>query len=109
MVREDPKALKARILRRQPHAVYRMYSGDGVLLYVGCTSDLDRRLTQHILRRDWIQEVARIQLEWHPNRDTARQVESAAIRTEDPWYNVRGKFPGWPIRGVVPGDGEPRH
>ena len=75
---------------RKQHLVglYRMYSADGVLLYIGQSGAPARRIEQHAACRDWPYVVARIDVEWHPTRETAVLAEAAAIAAECPKYNI---------------------
>jgi predicted GIY-YIG superfamily endonuclease len=85
-IRRRETARKAAERRKLPHAVYRMYSSDGTLLYIGCTYNVPVRLRGHIA---WLPQVASITLEWYPNVDEALAAETQAIRDENPIYNVK--------------------
>lgn len=89
----------------QMHAVYRMFSASGQLLYVGMTGDLGRRLDGHAEKR-WFPKVTSIALEWFPSEDAARIAERDAIRSEHPVHNIAG-IPGRrrrpPSKGILPG------
>lgn len=82
--RADRRKTAAR--RDLPHAVYRMYSTDGTLLYIGCTYNVPVRLRGHIA---WLPQVASITLEWHANADEGLAAETRAIKAENPLYNVK--------------------
>lgn len=89
--------------RNQPHAVYRMYASNGELLYIGCSADAPARVRSHMgYGRPWVYQVARIELEWHPDLVTAREAEGPAIANEKPHHNIdgtprgQGKFKGLP-------------
>lgn len=71
------------------HAVYRLYDDAGNLLYVGVTGNLGRRLDNHAEKR-WFLLVSSITLEWFRDRATAEDAEFAAIRDEEPQYNLAG-------------------
>jgi GIY-YIG catalytic domain len=86
------------------HAVYRMWSAAGALLYVGVTGNLAKRLDGHAEKR-WYPLVATITLEWFPTRDAAEVAEAQAIVTEHPRVNIAGRsakapsaprLAGWP-------------
>jgi hypothetical protein len=79
----------------RPHAVYRLKSATGELLYVGCSCNpLGRRLLEHINERPWIKEAALFDwTEWYPDWPTAAAAEARAIETERPKYNKRRVFP----------------
>jgi predicted GIY-YIG superfamily endonuclease len=67
-------------------AVYRLFSSDGELLYVGTSGEPGRRFTQHT-DKHWWPEVTRHEIVWHDSRQLALAAESAAIRGENPKYN----------------------
>jgi predicted GIY-YIG superfamily endonuclease len=70
-------------------AVYRLFSADGTLLYIGSSYSPDKRCAVHA-RTPWWQEVALRTDEWHPNRSKAYWAETAAISAEAPKYNRMG-------------------
>lgn len=69
------------------HAVYRFWSAEGALLYVGLSVNAFERFKQHKGSKDWIQDVASVTIEWHENRERARVAEARAIREEEPIHN----------------------
>lgn len=72
------------------HVVYRMFDGEGELLYVGMTMNPTARFGGHRKNKPWWPEVATIALEQHPSRQSAAEAESRAIRRERPrWNSVR--------------------
>lgn len=71
----------------EPAAVYRFYSADDVLLYVGLTNDPDQRECMHRLYSPWYLRAARREVEWHPTRAAAAAAEKHTIRSEDPQFN----------------------
>ena len=93
-----------------PTVVYRIFNSADVLLYVGCTDNLKRRMDHHAKRQRWWDEVSRIETEWHPSRTEAECAEDQAIAEERPLYNIAGldpqlrvtwpnapaTFPDWP-------------
>lgn len=67
------------------HVVYRCYDADDQLLYIGCTRDLDYRMSLQpliLMRR-----LALVTTEDYPNRVEARAAERAAIKAEAPLLN----------------------
>ncbi|MEU1043897.1 GIY-YIG nuclease family protein [Streptomyces sp. NPDC005897] len=72
----------------QPTAVYRLYARDGRLLYVGMTNNPDARFRFHALTKQWWHLVNKQDIEWHPNRSTARRNEARAIKDERPAHNA---------------------
>lgn len=74
--------------RRIPTALYRLYDAAGDLLYIGVTSLPKARWHNHKRERSWWPQVARKDLEWHPNRSAALLAEKRAVETEWPRYNT---------------------
>jgi predicted GIY-YIG superfamily endonuclease len=67
--------------------LYRQYDKDGKLLYVGVSINARTRHVQHKSTSFWIDEVATITIEKHPDRETALAAEKSAISSEKPVYN----------------------
>lgn len=74
---------------RREHFVYRHFDEGGSLLYVGCSSNLDRRWSEHRTNGDWALLVARTRLCGPYTYEAARAIEREAIRTEDPEWNAQ--------------------
>lgn len=72
----------------KPTALYRHFAADGSLLYVGISLSPLARLSQHRDSSPWYGEIARVEVEWHPNREAALAAEKAAIQAEGPRHNV---------------------
>lgn len=68
-------------------SLYRAFDDTGRLLYVGIADRWTSRWSAHDRTSPWFGLVRRIELEDHPDRDTAHAAERAAIRTEHPIYN----------------------
>jgi excinuclease UvrABC nuclease subunit len=73
---------------RQEHVVYRMYDEDGRLLYIGVTCSMKRRLYAHRKATPWFHEIACLTSVPFEHRRAAFEAEAAAIRAEQPLYNV---------------------
>lgn len=69
------------------HYVYRCYEADGGLLYVGCTQDVDRRLSEHRRVQFWAPRIARVEVVSYPSAVEALAAEKTAILTEQPRFN----------------------
>jgi hypothetical protein len=71
--------------------VYRMYDGDGEIIYVGKSNNIHRRLLEHMGERTnsayFIDQVARI--EWHSENNPILQtlLEGIFIAVHMPRYN----------------------
>jgi hypothetical protein len=68
--------------------LYRHYSADGTLLYVGIAQNASWRQTAHAMRSGWFREVRRIEVSApYRSRAEALAAEAAAIKTERPRFN----------------------
>ncbi|MFJ9810702.1 GntR family transcriptional regulator [Streptomyces sp. NPDC101158] len=77
-------------------ALYRLFTSDGALLYVGITCNLDQRLAKHTLEKLWWHQVARMTVEWRATRAEALQAEEIAEREEHPRFcDTRRLGGGW--------------
>lgn len=80
------------------HYVYRCYDRDGLLAYVGCTSNLQIRLATHSAGSWWAPSIVKVSAKVYPTKDIARAVERAAIKTQHPRWNVMSRWSsrhGW--------------
>jgi predicted HicB family RNase H-like nuclease len=68
--------------------VYRLWSSDDELLYIGCSIRPLIRLTQHAREKAWWSEVSSMTAERYGSVEEARQCELRAIATEAPRHNV---------------------
>lgn len=78
------------------HYLYRCYDADGVLLYIGCTVEVDRRITAHRRGKGakastWLAAcMARYETEGpYRGRDAGREAERDAIQAEQPIFNLQ--------------------
>jgi excisionase family DNA binding protein len=69
--------------------LYRFYDAEGVLLYVGLTTQGGTRWLTHAKEKSWWLEVATIKVEHLDSLEELVAAELAAIRTEGPRYNVK--------------------
>ena len=87
----SPKQSKPRRnINSERTALYRAYSEKGELLYVGISLSVFSRLSNHSSSSDWFASARDITVEWYPDRNTALDAESTAIRTEYPVFNKAG-------------------
>ena len=70
--------------------MYRFYDADGRLLYVGATTDLIRRTSEHRQSAWWFQLIAKTRLQVFPDLAAAKAAESVAIQEEEPIANIVG-------------------
>jgi hypothetical protein len=76
-----------------PTTLYRLFSADDALLYVGVTGNVKTRMAYHSTDKPWWPEVARMEVESHPSRTAAETAEDHAIAGERPRYNIAGVDP----------------
>ena len=75
-------------LRGQP-VTYRFWC-DGTLLYIGQTTDFERRIVEHAAEKKWWPYVTHYRVEEFPSPGAAISAEAAAIRDELPVFNIAG-------------------
>jgi predicted GIY-YIG superfamily endonuclease len=74
--------------RIEPNALYRFFSANDGLLYVGITKDLGTRLKSHNREKTWFREVAYIRVEHFDSREDVELAEYRAITEEHPLWNI---------------------
>lgn len=85
------------------HTLYRVFDRDGVLLYVGMTSVVpSARLDSHRKQQFWWGDVTSITLENFDSAEELAAAEIAAIRSENPVYNVRDRTEPKPSQRKTP-------
>lgn len=75
-------------LAAAPHFVYRIFSTDGSLLYIGCTVDPTARFAVHCCDQPWADLIDCQDVEGPFSRSVALEKEAAAIMREQPRFNV---------------------
>ncbi len=71
------------------YTVYRLYDAERNLLYVGCTSSLERRLRNHSNLRAWWPDVADVETETFANAGEAADYELQQAQELRPRHNSR--------------------
>jgi predicted GIY-YIG superfamily endonuclease len=73
-----------------PQWLYRIFEGrkGKLLLYIGVTNSLPRRMAEHQADKEWFPETGRIAFETYPDRKAVLAAEKNAIRSEHPLHNV---------------------
>lgn len=71
----------------RPAALYRIYSGNGELLYVGMTVNVFSRIEHHQSGKPWWTFVRTITVTPYSDRRAAERAERLAIRAESPTWN----------------------
>lgn len=74
-------------------ALYRHFDAECVLLYVGITTNVVGRQSQHMKGAAWASQIASVSIAHFESEAAAREAEIAAILTEGPVYNVRRSSP----------------
>lgn len=74
------------------HYVYRHLDSEGRVLYVGCTTNIERRTSQHRYS-PWHPFIARVAKRKVIGRIAALESERTVIRREQPPYNMQKKGP----------------
>lgn len=75
-------------------AVYRLYSQAAQLLYIGAAVDPEARWRNLESTESWWELVSRETATWYDTGGEALEVETAAIRAEQPLFNLTGyRFP----------------
>lgn len=94
-----------------PTSLYRFYDRNDQLLYVGITVEIAARLDAHRRDKPWWREAAMVTLEHFETRADAELAERAAIKTEQPLWNIahRQKLPtvSLPVKRVPPATRSP--
>ncbi len=67
--------------------LYRFYSQNGTLLYVGISISAVSRYGHHKLNGDWWLQVSKMEIVNYPTRAMAEEAETAAIVKERPLFN----------------------
>lgn len=93
MARRGPERSEAiRAGWKLPHWVYRAYTADDRLLYVGMTRNPESRFRSWVTRcygrPPWVDQAARWTWTQYPNSAAASAAERDAIRSEHPVANV---------------------
>jgi len=70
------------------HCIYRLWTNEGELLYIGLSCSMHYRIESHRLSTSWFREVAVITIEHLPTRYEARLAEKEAIKRENPRHNI---------------------
>jgi len=83
----SPISIGQASLNTRPHALYRFYDRTDVLLYVGITADLPKRMKNHQKEKPWWLQISTIKIEPYETRSEVFEAEAEAIRTENPLYN----------------------
>lgn len=69
-------------------AVYRFFSADEVLLYIGICDEPLKRWYSHAVDKIWWPDVARFSVVWFTSREEAEESERESINAEKPLHNI---------------------
>ncbi len=85
------KEIKVQNLKPEPKTrstqLYRHYSKDGTLLYVGVSLSAIKRLSEHNKESRWFPTISRVEIETYATREEALQKEKQTIKEETPLWN----------------------
>jgi hypothetical protein len=71
--------------------LYRHFAADGTLLYVGISQNAATRLYSHKWSgAQWVDQIARTEIETFATREAALAAEARAIASEKPIFNKAG-------------------
>lgn len=76
------------------HYVYRVFDVEGRLVYVGSAADVFARLRSHRSNSWWAPQMYQVKATVFSSKPLALAAETAAIRTESPRCNVKGRYAG---------------
>ena len=82
--------------------LYRYFSKDSTLLYVGISTQVIRRLLQHQITKEWASKITTITLTTYPTLGEAMVAEIEAIESEHPLHNVKYNEVGIQKRLKIP-------
>jgi predicted GIY-YIG superfamily endonuclease len=82
-----------------PTSLYKHYSKDKKLLYVGISLSALIRLAQHREKSAWFDEIHMIIVKKYPTRKAAMAAEKKLIQQRTPPYNTRHK--PWTLAGHI--------
>lgn len=72
------------------HWLYKMYNSEGILLYVGVTSNARNRIEGHIKeKKSWTDSIVTISWLRYSDKPTALVAERQSIDNEYPVYNIK--------------------
>ena len=80
--------------------LYRQFSKEGDLLYVGVSCRIPQRIKEHSKHSPWWDDVAKIDVEHFESRDAVLDAEKRAIQTESPKFNIHHNCSVEPDRKV---------
>lgn len=72
--------------------LYRHFSADGSLLYVGISLNAISRLAAHYEGSHWSNQISKVEIEKFTTRSAARSAEWQAILKERPLHNIQGRI-----------------
>lgn len=68
--------------------VYRLFDGDGTLLYIGVTNDIGRRWKDHLRGKSWAGRIQDMTVARYATYEAAVEAETKVIAAEYPVFNV---------------------
>ena len=72
----------------EKYDLYRAYSQNGYLLYVGQSNDWPRRMGEHKRSSSWLEQARQITITGYESKAELDYAEKLAIRSEGPLFNI---------------------
>ena len=69
--------------------LYRLFGGEGELLYIGISNEYTQRMRGHFRDSDWFPTVREIRIEKCSTREEALFKEREAVQLEKPFHNIK--------------------
>lgn len=73
--------------------LYKHWTRDGILLYIGVTCHADRRQREHAANSHWFRDVDQITYQVFDTRQLAEAAEETSIQAEHPRHNIAKAIP----------------
>lgn len=83
-------SMSSTTVANEPTYLYRFFSRDGKLLYVGISNSITRRFAEHAATKSWFNLIGHASVEDYTSRPDALTAELLAIQTELPVHNIAG-------------------
>lgn len=72
----------------EEYTLYRTYSKDGTLLYIGQSNSWPRRFMEHRTKSPWFQDAVKVEIQSYLNKQGLDEAERQAVKKERPAHNV---------------------
>lgn len=72
----------------EEYTLYRTYSKDGTLLYIGQSNSWPRRFMEHRTKSPWFQDAVKVEIQSYLTKRDLDEAERQAVEKEKPAHNV---------------------